>query len=98
VSFLDLDRLSPADLVAQYVLECRGQGLFLPYTDHAVIGEWLAAAGDPDELLLILADVLPTFYAKAAAKGRRPGSLAGVRRLVLSRVRDRVMRQPQVEG
>ena len=95
MSFVDLDTLSPADLIAQYVLECRGQGLFLPYADYQVIAEWLGAVGDADALLLILSDVLPPFFGGQKAAGKRPGSLNSVRGLVLSRARDRVMRQPE---
>ena len=90
MSFLDLDKLPPEDLIVHYVLECRG-GLFLPYQDYQVIDEWLAATRDPDELLLVLSDLLPSYF-EAGEKGRSR-SLSGLRKLVLSRLKDRVMRQ-----
>ena len=91
MSYLDLDKLSPVDLIVQYVLECRGAGLFLPYQDYQVIEEWLAAASDADALLLVLADVLPPFFEPKTQS--KPRSLSGCRRLVLSRLKDQAMRQ-----
>ena len=93
MSFLDLDKLAPEDMILQYVLECRGKGLFLPYQDYQVIDEWLSAAPDQDELLLILSDVLPVFF--GGTDDRRPRSLAGVRKLVLSRLKDHAMRRSE---
>lgn len=93
MSFLDLDKLSPEDLILHYVLEVRGRGHFLPYSDYQIIDEWLLAVKDPDELLLVLADVLPDFFAKKAEGGGQPRSLAGARRLVLRRLQDRAMRE-----
>jgi hypothetical protein len=90
MSYLDLEKLAPEDLILHYVLECRGQGLFLPYQDYQIIEEWLSALPDTDELLLVLSEVLPEFFA-GEKKGR---SLAGCRKLVLSRLKDRAMRQP----
>jgi hypothetical protein len=82
-------------LIVQYVLECRGQGLFLPYQDYQVVDEWLRAAGangmTPDDLLLVLSEALPAFYGAGATANARPRSLAGVKRLVMSRVKDRGM-------
>jgi hypothetical protein len=93
MSYLDLDKLSPVDLIVQYVLECRGAGLFLPYQDYQVIEEWLASSCDADGLLLVLADVLPAFFERGAGQGR-PRGLSGCHRLVLSRLKDQAMRQP----
>jgi hypothetical protein len=92
MSFLDLDKLSTTDLIVQYVLECRGAGLFLPYQDYQVIDEWLGCSSDTDALLLVLSEVLPGFF-DVQATGK-PRSLSGCRRLVLSRLRDQAMRQP----
>jgi hypothetical protein len=97
MSYLDLEAMSPENLIAQYVLECRGQGLFLPYKDYQVVAEWLTAAGDPDDLFLVLSEELPKFFADSAAKRGPPGSLAGVRRLVLSPLRDGAMRRADQE-
>ncbi len=95
MSYVDLENLAPEDLILHYVLECRGQGLFLPYQDYQIIDEWLGALPDTDEVLLVLSEVLPEFFAPktpgAQAKAR---SLSGVRKLVLSRLKDRAMRQP----
>ena len=92
MSFLDLDSLTPEDLVVQFVLECRGSGHFLPYLDYQVIEEWIAVATDADDLLLVLSDVLPNFYS-GRDDGSKPKPLTSARRLVLSRLKDRAMRQ-----
>lgn len=92
MSFLDFDKLAPADLIVQYVVECRGSGHFLPYIDYQVIDEWLNHSPDTDQLLLILSETLPNYFAKQGASGR-PRSLRGARNLVLSQLRERAMRQ-----
>lgn len=90
MSYLDLDKLAPEDLILQYVLDCRGEGLFLPYQDYQIIEEWLGALSNVDELLMVLSEVLPPFF----SGDNKPRSLTGCRKLVLSRLKDRVMRQP----
>lgn len=88
MSYVDLEKLAPQDLILHYVLECRGQGLFLPYQDHQIIEEWLTALPDPEQLLVVLSEVLPDFFAGE----KKPRSLGGCRKLVLSRLKDRAMR------
>lgn len=90
MSFIDLDKLSPEDLILQYVLSCRGQGHFLPYSDHQIITDWLAATANADELLLVLSDVLPPFF-EGDGKRQAPRSLVGANKLVLRRLKDRAM-------
>lgn len=92
MSFIDLDNLSPQDLILQYVLECRSGGHFLPYLDYQIIEEWLLQSPSADDLLLVLSEVLPDFFAKSR-EGHQPRSLRGARRLVLSRLKDRAMVQ-----
>lgn len=89
MSFVDLDSLSPSALIAQYVLECRGQGHALPYSDYHVIEEWLDAAGDADELLLVLSETLPEHYEADRCSGRKPRPLAAMRKRILQRLRER---------
>jgi len=97
MSYVDVDTLRPPEMVAQYILACKGQALFLPYQDYAVIDEWLASTPGLDALLLILAEVVPPFF---AVQGSRPGartrsrSLGGLRKLVLKRLHDLSMHQP----
>lgn len=82
---VDLDSLSPEELITRYVIECKNQGHFLPYTDHAIISNWIKhVQGDTDRLLLVLSEVLPSYFEK---KKGRPGQLNGVNRLVLSKVK-----------
>ena len=90
MSFSDSANWTPAELIAQYVLELRGDNLFLPYQDYAVIDEWLSSSPGPDELLLVLSEVLPPHFEKLG-KGKR--SLSGLRGLVLNRIRGLYMRQ-----
>jgi hypothetical protein len=94
VSYYDIDKAHPQDLIVSYVLDLRRQGCFLPYTDYHIVSEWLrGAGGDVDELLLVLSEVLPQYYADGAQTSRRPRTLSGARKLVLSRLNDRAMRK-----
>lgn len=79
------------ELIAEYILECRGQGHCLPYVDYAVIDEWLRIAQDTDRLLLVLADVLPKFY-EAGSRSGPVRTLAGARNLVIKVLQDRAAR------
>lgn len=76
----------PAELIARFVLECKGQGQFLPYEDYSIINEWLNAAHNVDELLLILDDVLPKFF--SPDKKRIPHSLKGAYKKVLKKIKE----------
>ena len=60
------------ELVSGYVVECRGKGHFLPYSDHEVIKNWIDHAPDADTLLSILDEVLPEFYSKHQDKSCPP--------------------------
>jgi hypothetical protein len=93
VTFVDLEKLAPEDLIVQYVVECRGSGHFLPYVDYQVIEEWLGASPCADDLLLVLADVLPDFFSQQGDRAK-PRSLTGARKLVLRRLKDKAMRMP----
>jgi hypothetical protein len=97
MSFVDLDNLTPQGLILHYVLECRGQGHFLPYLDYQVIDEWLALAPSADDLLLILSEILPDYFAKTG-DSRRGRSLRGARRLVVSRLKERLMTRCAASG
>lgn len=90
MSFLDLNEASPQDVVTQFVLQHRNSGHFLPYSDHEIVNEWLAAAAELDDLLVVLSDLLPVYFAPGAgATARKPKSLAGLRKMVCLRLRDR---------
>jgi len=92
VSYIQLDQLTPEGLIVQYVIECRGSGHFLPYVDHQIIDEWLKAASDADELLVVLADFLPAYFAKGTDP-KRPKPLSGARKGVLTVLKDRASRR-----
>lgn len=87
MSFANPQNLTPSELVAQYVLSLKGNALFLPYQDYAVIDHWLANSQSLDELLLILSDLLPPFF----TQNRKP-SLVGIQSLVLNRLTANKMR------
>ena len=60
MSFYDFSKLSPQELVAQYVLESQQGAGALPYNDYKIIDSWLEKArGDVSLVLLILSDNLP---------------------------------------
>lgn len=89
MSYIDLEHASPEELITLFVIQCRGAGgLFLPYSDHQIVAEWLQAAGDADELLVVLSEALPDYFNGGAKK-----SLAGVRKIVHLRLADRRARR-----
>ena len=76
MSFIPPEHLDGPNLIAQFIIEYRGRGHFLPYDDHLLIKRWIADAGDADTLLLVLSDIIPKFFAAASAKGKHPPSLS----------------------
>lgn len=60
--------------------------------DHYVIAEWIKAAPNSDTLLLVLADILPDYFAKRADKSQPP-SLKGLQKKVLKKLKDAAMQQ-----
>ena len=68
MSIIDPSQLKGKNLITQYVLHCRGEGLFLPYSDYRTIDNWLALAESVDRLLLILEELLPPLYEKRKAQ------------------------------
>jgi hypothetical protein len=93
MSFTDPSAMSPAELIAQYILSLRGEALFLPYQDYAVIDDWLTQSQGIDELLLVLSESLPEYFSKAT---RSKPSLVGVRNLVTKRLQ--ALRMREAEG
>ncbi len=81
MSYVSLDNLSDVSLITQFIIEYRGRGHFLPYTEHKFITKWLDLAGNTDNLLLILADIVPDFYARHATR-MHPPSLQRIDRKV----------------
>ncbi len=87
--------LSSSELVAQYVLECKGQGQFLPYSDYEIIKEWVTCSTDIDDLLLILDEILPRFFDPSKEKVPHR-SLRGARKVVLKKLKEAALRKPGV--
>ncbi len=87
MTLINLDDLSPRELIAQYVIECRNKGHILPYDDYQVIDAWLSQGVTADQLLLILADILPEVY-EAKASRSFPPSLKRVQSRVTKRIRE----------
>jgi len=76
--------------VVQYILDLRAQGHFLPYQDYEIVAKWIEAASNEDELLLVLADVLPGFFARVP-EGVKPKSLSSVNKKVLKALKTKAM-------
>jgi len=76
--------------VVQYILDLRSQGHFLPYQDYEIVASWVNAASEEDELLLVLSEVLPDFFAKVPA-GSKPKSLTSVNKKVLRALKTKAM-------
>ena len=76
--------------VVQYILELRARGHFLPYQDYEIVAAWVEAATDEDELLLVLAEVLPDFFGKVP-EGSKPKSLSSLNKKVLKALKTKAM-------
>ena len=75
MSIIDPNKLNDKTLITQYIIHCRGEGLFLPYSDYQILDKWLALAESADRLLLVLEELLPPLYEKRknqATKGYLP--------------------------
>ena len=72
MSYVPESHLQGQNLIVQYLIEYRGRGHFLPYDDHIIIRRWLEQCDDADTLLLILSDIIPPFYEKAAHLSQPP--------------------------
>lgn len=72
MSYIPTKQLEGAHLIAQYVIEYRGKGHFLPYDDHRIIGDWLKQCESADSLLLVLSDLIPEFYGKTRTSSHPP--------------------------
>ena len=86
MSGYDIHRMKASQLIAQFVIECRSSGLFLPYDDYLVIDELVRLEPDSDRLLLVLAEVLPQWYQKFTVRDRAPPRL----RSCLNRLVERI--------
>ena len=63
MSIFDLEKLSPAEQISQYIIEVKGVNAFLSYMDYEIIDSWLKLAkGNSERLLLILSEILPKYY------------------------------------
>ena len=67
MAFIDLESMSPHQIISRYILEVRQKGLSLAPGDYQIIDGWLHEAGmDVDALLYVLSEVLPDYYKKAS--------------------------------
>lgn len=90
MSFMDVDQLSPLDLITQYVLEVRGRGHFVTREESSVIQSWLDLAGNqPEIVILVLAEIFPDRLAKALAAKRKNVTMAGINRSVRKKLEER---------
>jgi hypothetical protein len=79
------------EMIADFIIECRG-GHFLPYRDYEIIEKWLLNCPNKDQLLLILAEELPEYFAKS--KGSVPRSLGGIQKKIENKIRQLALRAP----
>lgn len=82
MSFMDLDQIRPQELVSQYLLELKGKGTMLCYSDHEIVESWIAAAPSLDDLLVVLSDLAPSYLERVP----QPRSLGGLKNRVLNRL------------
>ncbi len=59
----------------------------MSYEDLQLIAQWLQICPDVDQLLLHLSDIIPSYFDKARKSGRS-GSLKGVSKSVLKRLKE----------
>jgi len=81
---------SALEQITQLILECKGSGTFLPYSDYALINEWIKKSSNREELMIILSEVLPEYFTGDNGSKKR---LSGVNKLVLACIKDRAMRR-----
>lgn len=81
----DPEQARDEELISRFVVECRGQGHMLPYEDYRIIHRWMVAGGNADALLLLLAEILPDYYAKHRGRRRLP-SLQPLEKAVMGRL------------
>ena len=79
--------LNGEQIIAKYILHCRNRGVFLTRDEYLIIEKWLLdAQSDPDIVLLVLSDILPSYYQSNTAK--RSPSIARIDRKVRSRIQN----------
>jgi len=83
MSIINLDGLPARELIAQYIIELKGSGHMLPYSDYEYIEIWLREVSDnSDTLLLVLSEILPDYFGEGDDKKARR-SLKGVHKKVI---------------
>ncbi|MEY4631734.1 MAG: hypothetical protein RIQ81_1854 [Pseudomonadota bacterium] len=82
MSFMDLSAARPQEVISQYLLELKGKGTMLSYSDHEVVEAWLSAAPALDDLLVVLSEFAPAYFARDPS----PRSLGGLKNRVLKRL------------
>jgi hypothetical protein len=95
MSLIDAKHLKNKQLIIQYLVEQRQSGHSLPYDDYITINLWMKASPSSDHLLMILSDLVPTYYAKSRAKFNRPISLNGLKNKVLKELSLLNIERPQ---
>ena len=87
MSLVDLDELSPGEILVQCVLEYRDKGISLSYLDYDCIDLWLKEAqGDVDLILVILSEVLPKHFSDRNKKSS--GSLKAIHSRIVKRIQN----------
>lgn len=79
-------------MVERFIVECRGCGLQLPYSDLTIIAQWIDRSPNFDLLLMILSDLIPEYFERKADR-RIPPSLKGLDKKVNQRLFDLTKRR-----
>ncbi len=93
MSFIPSNELDGPNLIAQFIIEYRGRGHFLPYDDHQLIKKWISLAGSVDALLLILSDMVPEFFKASSTLGKHPPSLSRLDKRVCKMLEAKALHQ-----
>jgi hypothetical protein len=89
MSIIDINQLSPIQLITQYVVETLGSGHCLSRDDAARVESWVKMAPSSDELMVLLEELLPQKVEKARQGGRKVTSLGLVHKTVQKRLLER---------
>jgi hypothetical protein len=90
MSLLDIDSLSPLALVSQYYVEKRGTGHFLSREEISIIEHWiLLADGNPNEVIVLLEEVLQKKLDKNRALGFKSFSAKSVDKKITKKLSEK---------
>ena len=57
MSYLDLDDLGPEEMIARYLLDRKGNGLFLRRSEYKMISKWIEIGCSPEQIVMIIEQI-----------------------------------------